>query len=271
MSTIISLLGRKGGITKTTLAASLAAACARAGMRTVLVDADGQGNATQMVGAKRAPGMSMVMLRDAEWADVLVPVGVEFTGYTEHSAPLWVLPSDDSQRELEQHPQAAARISERLNELHSWTDVVIVDTSPGISEVHAGVYFAADWALLPTTMEWAAISSLANTLTYLGAAQRSTGGQSAGLLGIIPNMFSAGEKVQRENYGYLRGKYEPVCRVFEPMRRLTVWAQASQLKQSIWAYAPDDDYNARRQARAAALELQPVVDMVLRVASGAAV
>jgi chromosome partitioning protein len=262
MATVIAVLGRKGGITKTTLAANLAAALARGGLRTVLVDADGQGNATQMCGVKRAPGLNDVMMNDSEWADCLLPVGRSFSGETEQLAALWVLPSDDSQRELEAHPAAAGRIVERIAELRGMCDAVVVDTSPGITEVHAGMYVAADWAILPTSMEWAAISSLQHTIGYLEATKRAAGG-AAEILAIVPNLFSAGEKIQRENYGYLRGRYGHTMTVLEPMRRLTVWAQASQLKQSIWAYEPADDYSARRMARAAAGEAMGMVSAVL--------
>lgn len=262
MATVIAVLGRKGGITKTTLAATLAANLARGGLRTVLIDADGQGNATQMVGQRRAPGMHDVMLNDAEWADCLLPVGQTFTGETEQLREMYVLPSDDSQRELEAHPAAAGRIAERMAELRGMCDVIVVDTSPGITEVHAGMYVAADWALLPTSMEWAAISSLQHTLAYLEATKRAAG-TGATALAIVPNLFSASEKIQRENYGYLRGRYGHQITVLEPMRRLTVWAQASQLKQSIWAYEPADDYNARRMARTAAGEAMELVTVVV--------
>lgn len=262
MATVIAVLGRKGGITKTTLAGTLAAALARGGLRTVLVDADGQGNVTQMCGAKRAPGMHDVMLNDAEWADCLIPVGTTFTGETDNLQALYVLPSDDSQRELEAHPAAAGRIAERITELRTMCDVIVVDTSPGITEVHAGMYVAADWAILPTSMEWAAISSLQHTLGYLEATKRAAG-RGAMALAIVPNLFSASEKIQRENYGYLRGRYGHQITVLEPMRRLTVWAQASQLKQSIWAYEPADDYNARRMARMAAGEASALVSAVI--------
>ena len=54
--------------------------------------------------------------------------------------------------------------------------------------------------------------------------------------------------------------------VFPVMRDLTVWNQAVQMRQSMYAYQVDaDDYNARRQAKVAAGELQPVLDRVLEV------
>lgn len=259
---IIALMGRKGGITKTTTATNLAAALALNGLRTVLVDADGQANTTSIVRAKPEPGFFRLLLEDREFAEVLRPVSVEFLG---QAAEFYVLPSDDSQRQVEQYDKTAPLIVQRFEELDGWADAVIVDTSPGITEVHAGFYYAADYVLLPTTLEFASVKSLASTLTYLTAAQdagRKANYDTAQILGIIPNRFAAAEKVQQSNVGYLRGKYEQYT-VFPAIRNLTVWNQAAQMRQSIYAYAPEDDYNARRQARIAANEFKPVVDAVM--------
>lgn len=259
---IISLMGRKGGITKTTLATNLAAGCARAGLKTLLVDADGQANTSRIVRVSPQPGFANLILADREFSDVLLPVPPSFAGV---QADFFILPSDDSQRQVEQNPETPAIIFERFGELDSTFDVVIVDTPPGITEVHAGFYFVSDYVLLPTTLEFSSITSLGSTLTYLASAAQAgaaSGYPTAQIMGIVPNRFAAREKVQQSNVGYLKGKYEQY-NVFEAMRDMTVWNQASQLRQSIFAYMPDDDYNARKQARKAANEFRPVLDAVL--------
>lgn len=260
---IIAVMGRKGGITKTTVAANLAAGCARAGLRTLLVDADGQANGCRIVGVDPAPGFFNLTLGDQEFSEVLRPVPMKFIG---QNADCFILPSDDSQRQVEQHPETAARIYERFQEIRGWADVVIVDTSPGITEVHAGFYFTADYLIAPTTLEALSISSLQSTMAYLDSAKErgvQAGYPAAKVLGILPNRFMASEKVEQSNVGFLRGRYEEDFKVFDAMRNLTVWKQAGQLRQSIYAYAPKDDYSARRQARAAANEFAPILKSVL--------
>lgn len=262
---IISLIGRKGGITKTTLADNLAAGAALRGLRVVLVDADGQANTCRLTGVKPEPGFYNLILGESEFADVLKPVKPAFLG---GAGELYVLPTDDSQRVVEQDKTAAALILERFEELNGWADLVLVDTSPGITEVHAAFYLASDYVLLPTTLDYLGITSLQSTMSYLASAAgigAADGLKAADLLGIVPNCFAASEKVQQANVGYLRGKYESQCTVFSPLRSLTVWKQAAQMRQSIYAYRPEDDYNARRQSRIAANELQPVLDAVLSV------
>lgn len=262
---VIAIMGRKGGITKTTVAANLAAGCARAGLRTVLVDADGQASACRMVGVEAEPGFFNLILGDREFNEVLRPVPTKFIG---ESGECFILPTDDSQRQVEQHSDTAARIYERFQEIRDWADVVIVDTSPGITEVHAGFYYAADYILAPTTLEALSLGSLQKTLAYRDEAMAR--GQKGGypvaqILGILPNRFVAAEKIEQSNVGFLKGRYSERWTVFEAMRNLTVWKQAGQLKQSIFAYAPKDDYSARRQARTAANEFAPILNSVLNL------
>ena len=85
-------------------------------------------------------------------------------------------------------------------------------------------------------------------------------------MGIAPNRFSMKEGVDRENYGYLKGKYDSY-NVFPFLRNLTVWKQATQFRRSIYNLPEGADYNSRVQARAAIMEFQPVVESVLQAVS----
>lgn len=265
MTKIIAMMGRKGGSTKSTMSINIAAACARAGLRTVLVDSDGQANATTSVRVAPHDGFYNLIAQDLAFSDVLVPVPNEFHGHGE----LYLLAASDAIRTLEGDEETSAAIYESFQDLRGAVDVVIVDTSPGITEVHNGFYFTADYVLLPTLCEFTSINSLTTMLDYLqGAALagQEQGFTAAQILGIVPNRFNASEKVQQVNIGFLRGRHGLVNTVFPQIRNLTVWGQASQLRKSIYAYADDaTDYNARRQAKMAMAELQPVLDEVLDI------
>lgn len=262
MTKIFSLIGRKGGITKTTLSVNLAAGCARAGLKTLLVDADGQGNASTYVRLQPHDAFHSLVLGDAEFADVLKPVPVDFHG----QGDLWLLSSWNLQQQVEGNKETPSRIYDRFSELEGVFDVVIVDTSPGTTEVHAGFYYTSDYVLLPTVCDFMSIKSLESTFSYLAKAAEegaAAGFPVAEILGIIPNRFAGAQKVQQANVGYLRGRYDQQFTVFPFLRDLTVWLQAAQFKQSIFCYAPADDYGARRQARMAAAELSPVLDSIV--------
>lgn len=272
MTITITIMGRKGGITKSTLAVNIAAGCARAGLRTLLIDADGQGNATESMRIKREDGFYALVLEDAEFNDVIRPVSSEFAG---GEYELYCLPSADGMQAVEKHSETPTIVYERFQELRGVMDVVIVDTSPGITEVHSAMYYTSDYVLLPTLCEFASIKSLGTTLSYLRYAETLGAEQGlpvADVLGIVPNRFSASEKVQQVNLGVIHGKYGKrhggPYEIFPPMRNLTVWNQAAQLRQCIQAYQLTDDYNARRQARVATAEIQPLVQRVIEIANG---
>lgn len=257
---IIAVKGQKGGVGKTTLAVNIAAWLARVGLRTLLVDADKQGNASVSVDIAPHDGLFKLLMEDREFADVLVPVDRKFHGEGE----LWLLSSWTQNMTLEYDKETPGLIYERFQELEGAMDAVVVDTSPGQTEIHAGLYYCADFVLLPTQLDWMSLYSLGSSIAFLEVAKvrgEVAGYPSAQLLGIVPNMFMARERVQTENFGWLKGKYDGECRVFDFLRNMTVWRQASAMRQSIYEFKADDP-KASAKAR---LELQPVVDAVLSV------
>jgi chromosome partitioning protein len=260
---VFSVLGFKGGTTKTSISANLAAAFARAGLRTVLLDMDGQSNSAVMMRCKPEPGIYNLLLADHEFKDVLRPVTSKFSGL---DCPLFVVPSSPSQFKVDINEETPALIGERIPELAAWADVVVIDTAPGSTQTHAGVYYASDYIILPTTLQMLSLHSLAVTLSFLESAAREgaeKGYQPGEILGIVPNCYSTNTKVERSNEGYLRGKYDERFHVFEALRYKTVWNQASQKRQCIYAYAPADDYSARRESRTAMREFNAIFEVAL--------
>lgn len=268
MGTIISLIGRKGGITKTTLTINLAAGCALNGYRTIVIDADGQGNASSGMQVEPRDALYHVVADEGDWADAITRPAETFLN---QPSELYLVSTSNANRLLEENPQTPAIFMERIEEIRNWADVIFIDTSPGITSVHTASYFASDFVLLPTTLGYASIDSLRSTFGYLQQAKEAgkrAGVKVAEVMGLVINLFAASKNVHRDNNGYLRGKYEDtVPKIFEPIRNLTVWEQASQWGQSIYTYAPENDYNAARSARSARAELDPVLEHVMGVLS----
>lgn len=260
---ILGLIARKGGVTKTTLAKTIAAAGVRAGLRVVAVDADGQGNLSSGMKIRPHDAFRSVVLDDAEFADTLVPVS---DGFVDGPGELHLLSSFNGQWEVEQSKNTPPIIAERFTELAEWADLVVIDTSPGASRVHLGVYGVADYVLLPTLLERDSILSIRQSLNYLDAAAEQD--RAPAVLGIVPNRFAARESVHQVNYGFITGLYHDAgYTVFQAIRNKAVWNQAGQMQTSIQTLAKHGDWSERKEARRALADVRPVLDAVLALAA----
>lgn len=262
---IVSVMGRKGGITKTTISKELAVGLARAGLKVILVDADSQGNATTGMKLKAKDSL-MALVQGAEWSDLLEPVPSAYSGLED--AYFFCLPSADGQMLIEKDSDTVAAIYERISELRGQVDIVIVDTGPGITHIHHGLYYASDYILLPTTLELESVQGIKKTLQYLNQAVLTTPNTPvAQVMGIVMNRYDASQKVQNINVGYVRGAYSEQYHVFPvPVRALAAWVKASQAKISIAQLYATGTYQERQQAKSALSDFRPVIDRVLELA-----
>jgi cellulose biosynthesis protein BcsQ len=250
---IIAILGRKGGIGKTTIATNLAAALARQGKRVALIETDGQGDSTFSVGLPYANDFASLILDDAEWNEVLQPIPDDFAG---ENLDLWILRAHDAQLNVERDLNTSARIVERIKELKGYYDYVIIDAGPNLAETHIGLYYAASHIILPTLVESKAINAVGRMFNYLDQAAATSVVPVAKVLGIQPNRFDARHRIQHRLLGYIDGLYLEKAPIFEPLQNLAVWEYASTYNVSIYQMAGSHAGRARKQ-------FQPLVDAAL--------
>jgi len=270
MTLIISAIGRKGGITKTSTATNLAAACARAGLFTVFIETDGQGNASSTMGVEKSDGFYDLIVGNARWEDLLVQVPGTFTGVK--NSQLYMLPAHDRTSEFEMEDDTSDRMSLRIQQLRGWADVVVIDTSPGLTNVHLACYLTSDYVYLPTLCEADSVESLRSAFKYIDQTRGIAGEKPiAQVLGILPNRFIVKQKDARENYGMIRGiGYMKSCPVFNPVFDGVAWHEARTDKLSIFAHAqrPASSWlsHNRSAAREAVKWFTPFTDQVIALA-----
>ena len=100
---VITLLNEKGGVGKTTLAVHMAMGLAARGAKVLLVDGDPQGHATIRCGLRKSAGLYDLLVRDAEWRNVVVQVKPEKFGMPGEVLPtgrVWMLPSNVETRNI---------------------------------------------------------------------------------------------------------------------------------------------------------------------------
>jgi len=262
MGIVVAVMGFKGGVGKTTVACTLAAGGARAGLSTLLIEADAQGNASHLVNVEPYEGFYGLIIDQASWDAVVSPVPLDFHGEGE----LYIVPASSLQHIVESHDETPGRVHARMQEARQLADLVIVDTSPGRTQVHAGMFHSADYLLLPTGCDMVSMKSLETTLEHFDQARENAkryNSPVATILGIIPNRFRASEDVQQSNLATLNDMFAREHHVYSLIRDLTVWRQAAQARQSIFTFSPDNRPYARQQARSARREFEPVLESVL--------
>jgi flagellar biosynthesis protein FlhG len=121
---VVVLGSGKGGVGKSVLAVAIAAALARRGRRTLLLDgAQNQGNLHILLGIRPALPLTSVLAGEADPEDLLVPV----------TDGLTLLPADSGAESL--YGLGAvdrARLHRRLSGLYDGFDAVVVDGGSGI-------------------------------------------------------------------------------------------------------------------------------------------
>ncbi len=226
----IMIANEKGGVGKTTASTTLAVGLARRGFAVCLIDADPQGNATQMINQR---GDNLLHRWLVEGEDLIGPQ--LWTGEDR----LYLIGGDVSTRDIAAQVDNPLCLREKLADSGFHWDVVVIDTSPTPSDMHSLIYMAADYILLPTQLEPLAMESLGNSLEHLQNAQTiryEAGMPAIELMGIIPNQYRKSVALHEYHLAELRKRFGEL--VWNPVAQRVAWAEAIQQRQSIWDYAP---------------------------------
>lgn len=177
MAVVVSLINMKGGVGKTTLAAQLAHAADKKGLRTLAVDLDPQANLSQSL---LAPEQYAKHLRNkkptvVQIFDQYFPATDEYTsprpldvkeimikkaGYWTGSK-LDLIPSRlELSRTLRNPTGKERRLAKALSRVSDEYDLIIIDCAPTDSILTDAAYFASRYVLIPVKPEFLATIGL---------------------------------------------------------------------------------------------------------------
>lgn len=179
----IAFVCEKGGTTKSTSATAIAVALARDGHKTLLVDADQQGNSTWTMSGGQGgapPTLAAVLTRDALAVEAIRPTKVD---------GLDLLPADSSlggvNVALAQELGRDTRLRSALASVEGQYDFVLIDTGPQFNTILANVLVYAVEVIVPldpSVYAMLGLVQLQDTIAEVREAYGNDGLHIAGLL-----------------------------------------------------------------------------------------
>lgn len=238
---VIGLLNEKGGVGKTTCALTLAAGLAVKGAKVLLIDADGQANATIGLRQERLNALSHLLIDGWEWEQcaVMIPEKIWQVPKQDPRGKLLLLPGHPGVFGISLATGNIRLLAERLEELEG-IDVVVIDTPPTPSLLHTMLYVAMDGIILPTEAESFSLDGIRQTMNRARDAhlirQHSMNRPPLEILGVFINKFEAQTVVHQKHQAMLLKEFGEL--LMQPNPKYSVWREASAARRIIWNLIP---------------------------------
>ena len=193
---VIAIANQKGGVGKTTTAVNLAASLAVAEQRTLLIDADPQGNATSGIGLEK--GESPQSLYDVLLGDATIDDAIRHGVQFRHLDVLTANPDlAAAEVELVDRTGRERIMRESIATIRDRYDYILIDCPPSLGLITVNMLAAADALLIPVQCEYYALEGLSQLLNTVHLVQRGVNPELA-IDGVLLTMYDARLNLSRQ-------------------------------------------------------------------------
>lgn len=196
MTKVIAIANQKGGVGKTTTSINLASGLGYLNKKTLLVDFDPQGNATEGVGHR-------VGLKDLTVYDAML-TGESIHNCIKHLSkpPIDVLPANlnlaGADLELAKLEKNREQLLKKvLSEVKDNYDFIIIDCPPSLGLLNTNALTAADSVLIPVQCEYYALEGVTQLLQTIRLVQRMFN-PDLKIEGVLLTMYDARTRLSAE-------------------------------------------------------------------------
>lgn len=201
MGRVLAVVSQKGGVGKTTTSVNLAAAFARRGLKTLIVDVDPQGAVRYGIGLRRGHatyGFADYLAGDRQLREVILPTALPWLRVILAGAV------SDAANHTEYHKLVAetSLLGDLLRTARERCDIVVVDTPPGLGPIVIRVLQESQHVIVPLQTESLALQTTPQILR--GIQEVADVNPELTLDGLLLTMFESGNPAAERVAEYVR-------------------------------------------------------------------